>query len=320
MIWITWETQRRNESLSYAIGAKLYKIDYTRFPRIIRYIFSLVKTASVLLTEKPDVVIVQNPSIVLALFAVSVKLTKVFVFKLIVDSHNVGVYPFEEKKPFFNKIRDVIVRNADIIIVTNGELANFIRSIGGTPVVVEDPLPRLASDVTTKELKGKYNFLYICSYAADEPYWELIEAVRHIDNNIYVYMTGHPNFEVSSMADDLPRNLIVTGYLTSKEFDEMLFSVDAVIDLTNRENCLVCGAYEAVAAEKPLILSNTKVLKKYFHSGTVFASNTSCDIVRCIKLLVGDMHRYRDEVVKLKEMLLLDWEGRKEELLAMLKQ
>ena len=58
------------------------------------------------------------------------------------------------------------------------------------------------------------------------------------------------------------------------EYVSMLYSVDATIDLTNRENCLVCGAYESVAAGKPMILSKTQALMEYFNKGAVYVEHT----------------------------------------------
>jgi hypothetical protein len=41
----------------------------------------------------------------------------------------------------------------------------------------------------------------------------------------------------------------------------------------------VCGAYEALAARKPLILSRTEALASYFGEAAVFTDNTS-DAIR----------------------------------------
>jgi hypothetical protein len=40
------------------------------------------------------------------------------------------------------------------------------------------------------------------------------------------------------------------------------------------DNCLVCGAYEAVAVERPLVTSDTKALRAYFNRGTVYSDHT----------------------------------------------
>ena len=40
------------------------------------------------------------------------------------------------------------------------------------------------------------------------------------------------------------------------------------------EDCLVCGAYEALAAGKPLVLSRTRALRDYFGTAALLTDNT----------------------------------------------
>ena len=62
----------------------------------------------------------------------------------------------------------------------------------------------------------------------------------------------------------------------------MLFSVDAVMVLSTAIHTMLCGCYEALGAEKPLITSNQIVLREYF-SGAVFVENTTIGISNGIK-------------------------------------
>src|SRR5207247_580587 len=66
-IWITWETQRRNRTLSAALGATLSEFDINARP-VVRYCKLLWRTLGLLRQSKPDLIIAQNPSLVLALF------------------------------------------------------------------------------------------------------------------------------------------------------------------------------------------------------------------------------------------------------------
>ena len=69
----------------------------------------------------------------------------------------------------------------------------------------------------------------------------------------------------------------------------MLLSVDVIIDLMTRQDCLAGGAYEAVAAGTPLIVSNSEVLRRQFSSGTLFTDNTSEDLARKITTEVAPL-------------------------------
>src|SRR5262245_25632217 len=91
-IWITWETQRRNRTLSEKVDAELYEIDIHAH-RLLRYPLSLIKTLAILLRRRPRLLFVQNPSLVLALFAVIYG--RVFCKLVVVDAHNAGLFPAE---------------------------------------------------------------------------------------------------------------------------------------------------------------------------------------------------------------------------------
>jgi hypothetical protein len=70
--WITWENQRRNRELSKSLGIPLFElseIDNISNP-FRKYVTGIIKTLKILLEEKPELVICQNPSLVLALFLV----------------------------------------------------------------------------------------------------------------------------------------------------------------------------------------------------------------------------------------------------------
>lgn len=316
---MTWEKQRRNVSMSSSLGAILFEVVYEDFPAFLRYIFSLTRTVNIVIRERPDVLVVQNPSILLSFFVVLIHITRIFNFKLVVDAHNAGIFPPSIGKNTLLKLRNFILKNTDITIVTNENLAKVVKDFGGRPIVIEDPMPVFSGNIAKRKLKGKINFLFICSYADDEPYFELINAARQLDKDFHIYMTGAPNREIIAIIDDLPGNLTITGYLPENEYDSLLFSVDAVIDLTNREDCLVCGAYEALSAFKPLILSEKRALVEYFGTkGIVYTKNNASDIARCIKDIFVNLEKYRLEVYQIKLQFLSSWQKRKEEFFIML--
>jgi hypothetical protein len=106
----------------------------------------------------------------------------------------------------------------------------------------------------------------------------------------------------------LPENIILTGFLTENDYWKLIISVDLIIDLTFRENCLVCGAYEAVAAEIPMVLSNTKTLKGHFDKGAVFTDNEEVSIKNTISFAMLNYNRLNSEVKVLKKELIRKWE------------
>ena len=309
-IWVTWENQRRNRSMSKVLDAKLFQFDLN-VHRAIRYPILIFKTLATFIKEKPNLLLVQNPSIVLAL--ISVTYGKITNIPVVVDTHNAGIFPFGGGKWWANLITIYIFKLAKYTIVTNDALAQYVRSKGGRPFVFPDPIQDFAiAQKDVKKLKGSYNILFICSWASDEPYNGVISAARHLSKDIVIYMTGENTGNKEIMHSQLPANVILTGYLSHDDFISMLFSCDVVMDLTMRENCLVCGAYEAISAEQPLILSDTKALKKYFFKGCLFTNNQVYDIVDKINQSISNKELLKAEIKKLKKELIDSWQRNKE--------
>jgi hypothetical protein len=311
-IWITWENQRRNRELSLALGCKLYEL--SEIASITNYVSKCLsgisKTFLILYREKPKLVFCQNPSIVLASFLILVKF--VTGIRVCVDAHNAGLFPKEGKSRFLNAIAQFIQRRADLTLVTNESLKQHVEKNGGRAFALPDKIPTIACK-ESKKLKGKINILFICTYASDEPYQLFFDAARLIDQEICIYVTG--NFRKHSIeANTLSGNIILMGYIPEETYQEMLHSVDITIDLTSREDCLVCGAYESVAVGKPMILSNTKTLRAYFNKGAVYADHTVESLLSAVNEVVKRREYLANEIIELREIRIAEWQERKNKL------
>lgn len=315
-IWITWENQRRNRELSRALGMELFEMAYIDAIKncLKKYLSGLAKTLVVLFKRKLDLTVCQNPSLILSFFLI---LTKgVIRQKVCVDAHNSGLFPSEGRSRFLGLLSRFVQRLADLTLVSNEALKKHVEANGGRAFVLPDRIPQFL-ETKKQELKGLYNLLFICSYAADEPYEMLFNAARSIDPEIVIYVTG--NYQKRGIKpEDLPSNIILTGFLPEDEYIRMLNSVDGTIDLTTRENCLVCGAYETLAVEKPMILSSTKALKRYFSAGAVYADHTVENMVCAIQELLERKEELTLQATSLKLKRNTEWEAKKEQLMRIL--
>jgi len=142
--------------------------------------------------------------------------------------------------------------------------------------------------------------LFVCTYSPDEPYHEVIRAAAQFEANLVVYISGKIPQKEQWLQHSIPKNVVLTGYLPEEEYVRLLHSVDVVIDLTTREDCLVCGAYESIAAERPLIVSDTKALREAFHLGTLYSNNTASDLVAQIKHATTFRETLQREMQELK--------------------
>ncbi len=303
-IWITWEIQRRNKGISAALKWPLYEITCSG-PRWRRYLYCVAKTIQVILKERPRVIVAQNPSILLAILVVLMK--KVFGYRAVVDAHNSGIYPLEGESKAVMYVSRWLQRHADLTIVTNDHLRCGVEANRGRGVVLPDRLPDVP-EIRPYPLTGRVNLAYICTYNTDEPFMEVFQAARSLPGDVVIYVTGRYNGKIDRST--VPDNVKLLGFVPDHEFWSLLSSVDFIIDLTFRENCLVCGAYEAVALEKPLVLSGTKALRSYFSKGCIYVSPSSDSILNGILEAIEKKEALCRDILKLKEELQGSWSNR----------
>jgi glycosyltransferase involved in cell wall biosynthesis len=257
-----------------------------------------------LLDERPELVIVQNPSLVLTFFMVT--LGKLLTNAVIVDAHNIGLKPFSTNYNWLLPLYRTIQRRSDLTIVTNQRLAQEVTKNGGRSFVLEDRIPKF-ENLTGEKLRGNYNITSICTYDIDEPYHLVIDTAKLLDSSICIYMTGRYEKIPTKIRRKAPSNIIFTGYLSDRDYKNLLFSSDAIMDLTLLNDCLVCGAYEALAVQKPMILSDTTTLREYFSKGVVYTENRPEAIASAIESALENRDELRKQVIDLKLTLGKEW-------------
>lgn len=305
-LWLTWEIQVRNRSLSARMDAHLAEI-IEPSGGLRRYIKSIGRTLRFLWRWRGSVVVVQNPSIILSLLAVLLK--PVLRYRLIVDAHNSGIYPKDGASSLLMAIANFIIRAATYVIVTNKGLARRVESIGGAPVIVPDPLPVIDAEGSCFHSKyGSYphSVLFVCTWASDEPYFEVFSAAEQLPDVLFL-VTGRSKGREGGYGKALPRNVVLTGFVPEAEYQSLLAEVDIIVDLTTREDCLVCGAYEAVSARKPFVLSNTTALREYFRKGGVHVDNHASSIAEGINKIICEIDLYNNDVRAFREELEMEW-------------
>jgi len=311
-IWITWERQRRSIELAKKFNCKLFIVEYEG---ILKYPRSIRETWNILRSHKADILFVQNPSMILAAFACLYK----FIYKttLIVDRHTTFLltrkYRNTPRIIIFKILHRFTIKHADLTIVTNSFLADLVTKLKGRPYVLPDKLPDLKQE-NTLSLKGQRNILLISSFGIDEPVKEAIEAMKHVKHdNTYLYITGNLKKLDTAVRSAASHNVIFTGYLSERDFIDMLFSVDVIMALSIADYTLLCGCYEAISAEKPLITSGKAVLKEYFKAA-LFVDNTPKDIAAGIDRALDDLSAIRENVAEFRSELQIDWEQQYDKL------
>lgn len=279
--WISWEVQTRNRSMASALGVPLVELLSSR-PRLLRYAILMWKTTCLLWRYRGHWVFVQNPSIVLATWTLCLK--PVLGLKVVVDFHNSGLFPLEGKSRLLLMISRLTCRWADLSVVTNSSLAEVVENRKGRACIVTDPLNEEEFfPIEAPQTDRAPYLLFVCSWSEDEPWEQVLEAVKHTVEPFTLNVTGNYKKRLSSLAAEaLPGNVKLLGFVEREEYIRCLQGASLMLDLTNRDHCLVCGAYEAVAAEVPMLLSDTKVNREVFPKGAVYTENQAKPIAKAI--------------------------------------
>jgi glycosyltransferase involved in cell wall biosynthesis len=302
---IAWTAHRRTTGLCAGLGLELIVLR-TDLRGPARFLPLSLRTAVLLLRRRPRILLVPNPSLVLSVLAVSLR--PVLRYRLVVDAHNEAVVPFIHQGRWLQRLSRWVLRRADLTLVTNRALAAVVETQGGQAFTLPDPIPQAPSPLSPSRLQGEFNAVLISTFAPDEPVADVFEAVRGLSIDLYV--TGDHRKLDPVAAKSLPSNVHLTGFLPEVEYWKLLQSADALIDLTLMDNCLVCGAYEALSAGKPMLLSNNVASIELFGDSALYTNNAPNHIRRMLEQLREERGRLENAVsVKRAELTAL-WAAR----------
>ncbi|MEM9950292.1 MAG: glycosyltransferase [Chloroflexota bacterium] len=307
IILVSWLSHdERSALLGKHVGADVYFIKWGKrawYMTPLRYIVQTIITWQVLQQEKPDVVIIQIPPI----FSVPV----VYLHKLfygtqyVLDTHSgsflsrIGRLTQGMHRFFSKEALTTLVPNTDI----ENKIKQWdapVQLLGYTPddYPVGKPFAFERDDVL--------NIVFICTFAVDEPVEAVIEAAS-LSPKAHIYITGDYK-RAKHLLSNKPDNVTFTGYTEYEVFIGLLRNCDVIMDLTIWENTVLMGAYEAISLHKPLITSNSQVLRDYFPIGTIHIENTPESIAQAIDDVQINMERLQEEIEVLHENLLKEWE------------
>jgi glycosyltransferase involved in cell wall biosynthesis len=298
---LSWFEHRRTRELCGGLGIELAMLVTPR-RGLSRYLLLTARTLALLLRRRPAVLLVQNPSLILSVLALVLR--SPLGYRLFVDAHNEAVEPYQNRQPWIGWLSRKVMRRADLTIVTNRQLAQIVRSCGGKPFVLPDRIP-VSPGGAARRLGPGFNVAAIATFAKDEPVAEIFEAARDVP--VQLHVTGDPARLAPSVAARAPPNARFTGFLAEEDYWSLLRSADAVIDLTVKPDCLVCGAYEALALGKPLLLSANAASIELFGNGALYTDNSPADIRRGLMRLAAEQESLRAAAALKRDELVELW-------------
>ena len=265
--------------MARALGVPLHEYCFTG-ARARRHFMALTRTVALLVRRRPTVVFASNPSLVLTYVLLACRM--VFRFRFASDAHYGGVVAVTGSE-LVQRALDFANRRADVVIVTNSGHAGRIRALGGAAVICPDPLPELREDLPRPAAMNGTSkaVLFVCSFEIDEPYHAVFEAARTlVQHGFTVFVSG--SYQRAGLTPaDVP-HVRLLGFVDRATYEGFLRHSDIVLDFTTWEDCLVCGAYEAMAAGTPSVLSRTTAMAELFNRGVVLSSHEPEEIVRSV--------------------------------------
>jgi len=229
---------------------------------------------------------------------------------ILIDAHTGAI-----SRPWSKNISRMVMKHASTTIVINKEQETYlVQNYQIRPLILEDPIPDFTDILASLKKKVGYelvqraifNVAFISSFAYDEPLHIVFEAALQLPD-VYFYVTGDIKYADKKLLRNVPNNVVLTGFLEYSIYVDLLQKVDVIMDLTTDSTSVVAGAFEAVALEQPLIISNWIPLKRYFNKGTLYINNTANDIRQAIMMCTTKKDDLSKEMRLLKMEKINEW-------------
>jgi len=315
VVFMTWFRHRRTTEISRHLQIQLIELITDR-RGLARYLELTLRTISILRRMRPKVLIVQSPSLVLSILALLLR--PLLRYSLVVDAHNEAVEPYLNTSKAVLALTHWVLRRADRIIVTNPPLAEKVAQRGGRPVVLPDRIPEtppLHRQVST----SGFHIVVISTFAGDEPLDVVLGAAQQLASIATFSITGNAAKLPPRLKPRIGSNVKLTGFLEEVDYWSLLASCDMVMDLTTMEDCLVCGAYEAIAVGTPLILSDNRASAQLFYDAALFTPNTSDAVVATVHRAIEQHQVLTSKMTDARARIERLWQVAAEEMVAILR-
>lgn len=231
----------------------------------LRWVVSAWRTWRLLRTRRPSAVLLTLPPYPAVL--VCLLFCRLHGTRLVLDLHS-GVFQ-EPRWRWALRPTLAAARAADGCLVTNGELAEELRRAGVARVLVVDDPPLLpAPDLP----RGGGGVVVPSGGSTDEPLEEVGRAALLLDVPVTVTGAGAPVPGVRR-----------SGWLDDDAYLRTLAAADVVLCLTTREQTMQRGGYEALALGRPLVTSDTRVLREWFEGAAVHVAPTAAAIAAGVR-------------------------------------
>jgi glycosyltransferase involved in cell wall biosynthesis len=263
--FVAWSSvPGRSNEIALALGGDsrcFYPLRIVRRTLVpLRYAISALQTIGYLARHRPRAVIVTNPPVFAAL--VAYPYARLARAPLLLDSHPDAFRRDGPHSPFLG-LHAWLARRARATLVTTDELAGQVRAWGGTAAIVHEPPPAWTIG-PTPTLVGRPTVIVLGSLSPDEAVDEALAAARELSDVDFVF-TGDTRRCPDGVVASAPENVDFVGLLSQKDYAAALERASVAVVLTTWLRYAVPrSAYDAVYARRPLVLSDSPLLRELF--------------------------------------------------------
>ena len=299
-LFVSWiHFHGRSEGLARALGIREWASSGGVGAAWRRYIRLWGETARLIEEVKPrSVIVMQPPIIALACVLWNCRRRRT---RVAGDLHT-GVFD-DPKWTWATRLTLRLLRRRRLAIVTNQELAEIVTARGGAALVMhdlieeyEDTSMQAFDDSRLEFLRGKRFVLVPVAYSYDEPLQALRDAAVLAGDVTWVF-TGRAPEEFMSAA---PSNMFFTGFASRDDFMRLLSSANVVIAATTSENTMQRAGYEALCMARPLLTTDTRVLREYFGTAALQVRPDGVAFSEAVGTILEENELYAGRMVRLR--------------------
>ncbi|MGE7877218.1 glycosyltransferase [Peribacillus muralis] len=316
-IFLVWtKYQARVETLSEEFKRKLGDtlIVYRPNPaahkvkKIFYYLKYFINDLQLLVEKKPKRIFVQTPP--------SHSLLAPIIYKKIINKEALIICDLHNamtREPWLKRLgTQRLLSDCDLIICHNevvysNILNNKLFKIFNynNLVILEDKTPKLKKNFHQDNHKKQTNepvVFFPASFNNDEPINEVIKAAELLPN-YKIIMTGNSsklkrNFNIE--IENLPSNVLITGWITTEEYKRTLNECDILLGLTIFNDIQMSVSNEGLGAEKVMVLSETETLRLIYKDGAQYCENNASSIAENIQIAYKNSDELKRKVSSVK--------------------
>jgi hypothetical protein len=270
-------SSQRSSTLAGRLGYRLVLLDRPgrgrRWTAPFAYVWLALRTVALLVRTRPRALVVVAPPFVAPMVAVPV--ARLIGARVAVDVHSGAL--LDRRWLGSRPLLRITARLAHGAVVT---LPTLVPRLRPDTLVIPDPLPDIAAGSTAVEPDL---VVAVCGWAPDEPIDSLIASAA--GRPWRLVLTGR-----ARRTPQLPSNVRLSGYLPDDGYRRLLESAACVVVLTEREDTLLSGLWEALALQRPIVTSDTAALRGTFGSAVRYARSDAPSIAAAVEATLADVH------------------------------